>query len=290
MVKSMTGFGRAELANSTGKLVVEVRSLNGKSLDLSLRTPSMYRQIEAQIRQIATSALVRGKADISIMFQGAEVETVPTINQKLFKNYYSQLCSVARETGFELDSEPMLQTIMKMPDIMSVERKEITQEEIDMVLAVVKEACDSLTQFRVDEGKVLINDILGRTRTIGALLQDVEKYEEERINTVKTRLSENLAKAAVTVDQNRFEAEIIYYLEKFDVTEEKVRLAQHIKYFEEVANSDADTGRKLGFIAQEMGREINTLGSKANHSEMQKLVVGMKDELEKIKEQLLNIL
>ncbi len=290
MVKSMTGFGRAELNTESGKLIVEVRSLNGKSLDLSLRTPSLYRSVETQIRQIATSRLVRGKSDLMVSFQGAESDAVATVNTKLFKHYFQQLCSVSREVGFELDAEPMLATIMRMPDIMTTERKEVSQEDIDAVLKAVEEACDRLVEFRVEEGKVLIKDILQRTQNIAALLAEVEKYEMERIETVKTRLSENLAKAQVAVDQNRFESEVIYFLEKFDVTEEKVRLAQHIKYFGEVAASAEDSGRKLGFIAQEMGREINTLGSKANHSEMQKLVVGMKDELEKIKEQLLNIL
>ncbi len=290
MIKSMTGFGRAECATQNGKVTVEVRSLNGKTLDFSLRCPSLFRSAESQIRQKATAMLVRGKTDMSISYQNDNSSTSATINKTVFRNYYNQLSNIAREVGFELDSEPMLSTIMRMPEVLSTESNELNDEDTTAILSAVEEACLHLNSFRKQEGKVLINDILGRTSTIAELLKSVEQFEGERIEIVKARLADNLAKAAVNVDANRFEAEIIYYLEKFDVTEEKVRLAQHIAYFAEVANSDADSGRKLGFIAQEMGREINTLGSKANHSSMQRIVVEMKDELEKIKEQLLNIL
>lgn len=286
----MTGYGRGEAPTADGKVIAEIRSLNGKSLDLSLRSPQVYRPVEAQLRTAVAAGLLRGKVDLTINFDGASATTVGVINKSAFKSYYRELTAAAREIGYNLADEPLMATIMRMPDVVSGERTEVSDEEFKAVISAVNGAIASLDKFRLQEGAVLMSDIMARVAKIGELLQTVEQFEAERIETVRARLNENLTKAQVNVDTNRFESEIIYYLEKFDVTEEKVRLGQHIAYFGEVASDGGDTGRKLGFIAQEMGREINTLGSKANHSEMQKVVVQMKDELEKIKEQLLNVL
>lgn len=290
MIKSMTGYGRSEANISNGKIVAEIRSLNGKSLDLSLRSPQIYRPVEGQIRTAVAAGLLRGKVDLTINSDGAAATTAGVINKEAFKSYYRELTAAAREIGYNLADEPLIATIMRMPDVVSGERAEVGDEEFKAVITAVNGAIASLDKFRLQEGAVLMADIMARVAKIGELLQTVEQFEGERIETVRARLNDNLAKAQVNVDANRFESEIIYYLEKFDVTEEKVRLCQHIAYFGEVVEDGGDAGRKLGFIAQEMGREINTLGSKANHSEMQKVVVQMKDELEKIKEQLLNVL
>lgn len=286
----MTGYGRGEAAVANGKIVAEIRSLNGKSLDLSLRSPQIYRAIESQMRSAVAAVLLRGKSDLSISFDGGASAATVSINKTVFRAYYKELTAVAREVGYNVESEPLIATIMRMPDVVGGERVEVGDEEFTAVIKAVTDAISAIDKFRAQEGAVLMADIMSRVVKIGELLATVENYEAQRIETVRARLAENLAKAQVVVDANRFEAELIYFLEKFDVTEEKVRLAQHIAYFGEVVADGGDAGRKLGFIAQEMGREINTLGSKANHSELQRIVVQMKDELEKIKEQLLNVL
>lgn len=291
MIKSMTGYGRAEGTTEDRKITVEVRSLNGKSLDLSLRTPSIYRMAESAMRSMCTSRIVRGKADMTVQYETTGDAAVASINRDAFRAYYKELVALGREVGYDMDTEPLIASILRMPEVVAVgEKITIQDEELELLLEVASLALDSFDEFRAQEGAVLMADLLGRVDQIEALLKDVEPLEGERIETVRARLSENLEKAKVAIDNNRFEAEIIYFLEKFDVTEEKVRLKQHLDYFREVASGDVDAGRKLGFIAQEMGREINTLGSKANHHEIQRIVVCMKDELEKIKEQLLNIL
>lgn len=289
-VKSMTGYGSAKCTIALGVVNIEVRSLNGKSLDLSLRAPAWCRAFEPKVRAMVTSSVMRGKTEMSISLSSDGAREVAHINTDAFRAYYRELCEVARQSGFELDGEQLLPVIMRMPEVMGESKVEVSSEEIEVILRAVAEALESHAAFRLNEGAVMLGDILSHVRKIGELLQEIPQWEGERTETVRARLAENLAKAEVTVDANRFESEIIYYLEKYDITEEKVRLSQHLKYFEEVSSEGGELGRKLGFIAQEMGREINTLGSKSNHSLMQRTVVDMKDELEKIKEQLLNIL
>lgn len=293
----MTGYGRAQSTTDENsaerKITVEVRSLNGKSLDLSLRVPSVYRGAEQALRSMCSARIVRGKAEMSVQWESAAGGgAAPTVvNRELFRAYYKEMIGLAREVGYDLDTEPLFGSILRMPEVVSSNSvSEVSAEELATVVATAETALDAFYAFRKQEGAVLIADLLARVDTIGTLLTAIEPFEAERIETVRARLTENLEKAKVAVDNNRFEAEIIYFLEKFDVTEEKVRLTQHLDYFREVAAEGGDAGRKLGFITQEMGREINTLGSKANHHEMQRVVVQMKDELEKIKEQLLNIL
>lgn len=291
MVKSMTGFGHSEVVTEKRKITVEIRTINSKQLDLSLRLPSMYRSEEQEIRTILTNSLVRGRVDCFVSYENLTVSTQASqINKEMFKEYYEQIKETAQSVGYDLESESLVHTILRMPDVMSSKSEEIPEEELVALKQAVSEAVEKINDFRQQEGAVLISDLIQRTNVILAFLKEIETYEDERTETVKTRLAENLEKAQVTVDENRFEQEIIYYLERYDITEEKVRLAQHCGYFIETAQQDDNVGRKLGFISQEMGREINTIGSKANHTEIQKIVVQMKDELEKIKEQLLNIL
>ncbi len=289
-VRSMTGYGSSKCELSIGTITVEVRSLNGKSLDLSLRLPHWCRPFESQIRSAVSAGVVRGKTELNISLSTESRVVSGGINRELFAGYLTDIREASQQAGLELTNEQLLPVIMRMPEVVAERRNELVEGDGELILRAVEQTLASHKQFREQEGAVLIQDILSRIDTIATLLEQVKEFEGERIETVKARLNENLSKAAVTVDNNRFEAEIIYYLEKFDVTEEKVRLSQHLKYFSEVATSDGEVGRKLGFISQEIGREVNTLGSKANHSGMQRVVVQMKDELEKIKEQLLNVL
>ncbi len=289
-VKSMTGYGSAKCTVALGEITIELRSLNGKGLDLSLRCPSWCRPFEAQVRSLINSGVQRGKTEMSISLSSEDKSEVTHINKEAFKAIYEELKSVASYSGLPLENEQLLTTIMRTPEVIGEHKRELSEGDDAIILNAISEAITNHSAFRLQEGAVLLEDILSHVDKIGELLTDVEKYEGERIETVRTRLMENLAKAEVAVDTSRFEAEMIYYLEKYDVTEEKVRLAQHIAYFKEIAAEGGEVGRKLGFTSQEMGREINTLGSKANHSEMQKIVIQMKDELEKIKEQLLNVL
>lgn len=287
----MTGYGRAEGSVGSRRVTIEVRSVNGKGLDLSLRTPSVFRSAEQLLRTLAAGRIVRGKSELSLQYASDGVGGSTTINLEAFRSAYRELSHAARQVGLPLDGEPLVATILRMPEVLAVpETVGLTPEELTALETLTTEALDQFAAFRATEGAALMRDLLGRIETIRRLLTQIEPYEAERIETVRTRLNENLQKSQATIDPVRFEAEIIYYLEKFDVTEEKVRLAQHLDYFCSVAADGGDAGRKLGFIAQEMGREINTLGSKANHHAMQRLVVEMKDELEKIKEQVLNIL
>ncbi|MEG1671098.1 MAG: YicC/YloC family endoribonuclease [Mucinivorans sp.] len=291
MIQSMTGYGRAEGASGDRKITVEVRSLNGKSLDLSLRLPSIYRAGEQDLRAQCAKQIARGKAEMNVQYELTSGSSVSPINRDVFRAYYKELLGLGREVGCDLDNEQIFGAILRLPDVLGgSERCDISPEELAVLGSVACQALKAFNDFRTQEGAVLIADLLRRVDKIEALLLQVEPFEAARIETVRQRLKDSLEKAAVAVDTNRFEAEIIYYLEKFDVTEEKVRLQQHLNYFRSIAADGGDAGRKLGFIAQEMGREINTLGSKANHHAMQRIVVEMKDELEKIKEQVLNIL
>lgn len=293
MIKSMTGFGRGQRAIEDGTITVEIKSLNSKQLDMSARVPSIYREKEYEIRSAIGKAMVRGKVDVFVNVErgsSAEASGCGVINADLFADYYRQIQQLSSAVGYDLDREPILNTILRMPEVIQSRVVTVSPQQIQALMEAVAMAIDNMNEFRLTEGRVLMDDLLLRVGSIEALMQQVVPFEGERIDSVRNRLSENLAKIAAMPDSNRLEQEIIYYLEKLDITEEKVRLAQHCKYFREVALETEGVGRKLGFIAQEMGREINTMGSKANHTQIQRIVVQMKDELEKIKEQLLNIL
>ena len=285
MVKSMTGFGKGEAALRNKKITVEIRSLNSKQLDLSLRLPAVYRQSEYEIRNLIARTIQRGKVDVFVTVESQAVETSARINREVFREYLRQMNDTLSFSGIDAGYDAILPVIMRLPDVVATEAEAISEEEHAALLAAVEAAAAHLDAFREQEGAILIADLL-----IEQYKTEVVPFEKARTETVKARILDNLSKLAVDVDRNRLEQEMIFYLEKLDITEEKVRLTNHCNYFREVASSEEGAGRKLGFIAQEMGREINTMGSKANEPNIQILVVKMKDELEKIKEQVLNIL
>ena len=286
----MTGFGKSEVSLPTKKITVEVRSLNSKQLDLSVKLPGIYRSYEFDIRSKAAAAIVRGKSDISITVENTAVQTSATVNKELFREYLHQVSDALAFSGADAAYDAILPVVMRMPDVVSTQAEGISEEEHAALMQAVDEALSHFNSFREQEGAILIADLLKRVDNIEDYKLQVEPYEQARCETIRNRIREHLAQLQVEVDQNRLEQEMIFYIEKLDITEEKVRLKNHCRYFREVASSEEAAGRKLGFIAQEMGREINTLGSKANEANMQILVVKMKDELEKIKEQVLNIL
>lgn len=292
MIKSMTGFGKATADYGTKKVIVEVKSLNSKQLDINLRTPSLYKEKDIEIRNMIKNVLERGKVDMYIYFDNAEEEKGVAVNQAVVKQYYNQMNEVASSLGIEIDKGELLQTVMRFPDTMQVKMDELDEEAWNALRSAIEKALSDVDQFRVQEGKVLIADILKRVDLIKSLSAEVPRFEKQRVVTIKQRLQDKMKEwgEIKNIDENRLEQEIIYYLEKLDITEEKVRLANHCKYFIETVEKEIAPGRKLGFIAQEIGREINTMGSKANDHDIQKLVVRMKDELEKIKEQSLNVL
>lgn len=294
MIKSMTGFGKSEIATSERKITVETRSLNGKQLDLSVKLPARYRQFEYEIRNRAAKALQRGKVDMFITVENTSAKaSAATINAELFKEYAEQLKQLADAAGLGSNPEAVSQilpAVMRMPDVVSCEVDSVSDEESAALMKAVDEALEAHNKFREQEGAVLIADLLHRVDLIQGYKQEVIPFEARRTGVIKQRILDQLAQLSVGYDANRLEQEMIFYLEKLDITEEKVRLDKHCDYFREVASGEESVGRKLGFVAQEMGREINTMGSKANDSEIQILVVKMKDELEKIKEQVLNIL
>ena len=290
MVKSMTGFGKGEAALRNKKITVEIRSLNSKQLDLSLRLPAVYRQSEYGIRNLIARTIQRGKVDVFVTVESQAVETSARINREVFREYLRQMNDTLSFSGIDAGYDAILPVIMRLPDVVATEAEAISEEEHAALLAAVEAAAAHLDAFREQEGAILIADLLRRVELIEQYKTEVVPFEKARTETVKARILDNLSKLAVDVDRNRLEQEMIFYLEKLDITEEKVRLTNHCNYFREVASSEEGAGRKLGFIAQEMGREINTMGSKANEPNIQILVVKMKDELEKIKEQVLNIL
>jgi uncharacterized protein (TIGR00255 family) len=290
MIKSMTGFGRKDLEFPGKKITIEIKSLNSKQLDLNLKLPSYYREKEFELRSLLARELVRGKVDFSIYIDFVNDERENLINRDLFAAYLTQLKHLAKEHSIKLKYEPVIQTILRLPDVLKAERIELNADEWAMVSKAVTEAIGQFNQFRDQEGKALQQDFEHRIAAIAQRLDSIEPYEKERVEAVKTRLSDAFAELSNQPDPDRFQQEVIFYLEKLDVNEEKVRLRNHLKYFTSTINEEENVGRKLGFIAQEMGREINTLGSKANHAAIQKFVVEMKDELEKIKEQVLNVL
>ena len=290
MVKSMTGFGKGEAALRNKKITVEIRSLNSKQLDLSLRLPAVYRQSEYEIRNLIARTIQRGKVDVFVTVESQAVKTSARINREVFREYLRQMNDTLSFSGIDAGYDAILPVIMRLPDVVATEAEAISEEEHAALLAAVEAAAAHLDAFREQEGAILIADLLRRVELIEQYKTEVVPFETARTETVKARILDNLSKLAVDVDRNRLEQEMIFYLEKLDITEEKVRLTNHCNYFREVASSEEGAGRKLGFIAQEMGREINTMGSKANEPNIQILVVKMKDELEKIKEQVLNIL
>ena len=290
MVKSMTGFGKGEAALQNKKITVEIRSLNSKQLDLGLRLPAVYRQSEYEIRNIIARTIQRGKVDVFVTVESQAVETPARINKEVFREYLHQMTDTLAFAGIDADYDAIVPVIMRLPEVVSTETESISDEEHAALIAATEAAAARLDAFRMQEGAILIADLLRRVELIEGYRHEVEPFEKARTETIRARILDNLAKLAAEVDRNRLEQEMIFYLEKLDITEEKVRLTNHCNYFREVASSEEGAGRKLGFIAQEMGREINTMGSKANEPNIQILVVKMKDELEKIKEQVLNIL
>ena len=286
----MTGFGKVTAELPSKKVTVEVKALNSKQLDLSTRIPSIYKDKEMQIRSQLLQSLERGKVDFSIYIEYIGKDTPTQINLTAFESYYNQIKEIAEKLNIDVPAD-WFQTLLKMPDVIKSEIVEVDESEWEDVFTAVKEAIKHLCDFRIQEGAMLQKLFEEKIGNIARLLSEVEEYEGERIEKIKARIMDNLEKVAnQDYDKNRFEQEMIYYIEKLDVNEEKNRLDNHLKYFISTIKDGHGQGKKLGFIAQEMGREINTLGSKSNHAEMQKIVVQMKDELEQIKEQVLNVL
>ena len=286
MIHSMTGFGKASLQLPTKKITVEIKSLNSKGLDLNTRMPSVFREMELDLRNQISQRLERGKVDFSLYVEVTGEETTSKINVPIVKGYINQMKAVIPTA----DETELMKMAVRMPDALKTERDEIDENEWKQIQTVINEALENIANFRKDEGASLEKEFQLRISNINNLMNEAVSYDAERVETVKTRLRTALDELKVNVDENRFEQELIFYLEKYDITEEKVRLGNHLSYFLETLNGTEANGRKLGFITQEMGREINTMGSKSNHTETQKLVVMMKDELEKIKEQVLNVL
>ena len=285
MIQSMTGYGKSVIQLPTKNITVEIKSLNSKSIDLNARVPSSYREKELDIRKSISKSLVRGKIDFNLYVENTGEKTNAKVNEVVVRQYMNQLKNV-----ISVDDVELLKMAIRMPDAMKTEREEIDADEFKTILEAVKEALIAINIYRSDEGKVLEEDFKMRINSISDLLIKVTDIDSDRIEIVKDRLRKSVGNLKEAIDENRFEQELIYYLEKYDITEEKVRLKTHIDYFTETLDTSVSSGKKLGFIAQEMGREINTIGSKANHAALQKVVVQMKDELEKIKEQLLNVL
>ena len=286
MIQSMTGFGKASLQLPTKKITVEVKSLNSKGLDLNVRMPSLYREMELGLRTLISNRLERGKVDFAIYIESTSEQTSTKVNVPVVKNYIAQL----KEVYPDADETELMKMAVRMPDTMKTEREEIDENDWDQIQVIIDEALVNILSFRKDEGESLEKEFNLRIGNIRQYMEDALALDPERVQAIKDRLQTAISELKVNVDENRFEQELIYYLEKLDITEEKVRLTNHLDYFLETIEGTEANGRKLGFITQEMGREINTMGSKSNHAQMQKLVVMMKDELEKIKEQVLNVL
>ena len=296
MIQSMTGYGKAEAPLKNGKLTVEIRTLNAKSADINIKTSLLPKEKDIPVRKKLADRLQRGTIDLFLTFEAAGTDAVRPLNTDAVKAYYTQILSLRRELpGFtapgDEDNSELLASILRLPDVVDAKKADaITDEDWPAVEAAIDEALDHLQAFRDQEGVALYKDVTGRVQTILNLYDEVEKLEGERIETVKARILKNLEELRQQPDPARFEQELIFYLEKYDINEEKVRLRQHCRYFMETIDGEPYPGKKLGFIIQEMGREINTTGSKANHAGIQRLVVRMKDELEKIREQSMNIL
>lgn len=291
MIRSMTGYGKAECLLPDKKLTIEIKSLNSKQLDSNMRLPSLYKEKELDMRKLIAAQLERGKVECSFYYELSENAMTGVINEKAVASYFEQIKRVAGQLGVEASQE-LLATVMRLPDTLKTEKAELGKEEWEEVKLALEEALSALNEYRSAEGLAMDKDLRLRVEAISSHLAETEKFEKERVSLVRQRIEKNLEELIQkdAIDQNRLEQELIYYLEKLDTSEEKVRLENHCKYFLDTMEEEGPNGKKLGFISQEMGREINTLGSKANHAEIQKHVVDMKDELEKIKEQVLNVL
>jgi len=287
----MTGFGKSIAEIPQKKISIEIKSLNSKSLDLNTRLPWLYKEKESEIRNIISQKLDRGKIDLSINIDVLDAEIIPVINKKAVANYFTQMKQISEELGVDSDDQ-LLAIVMRLPDALKTEKPELSEDEWTLVLKKISEATNELDNYRVEEGKSIEADLAKCIGNIIGHLADVGQFEQERIQKIREKLNSSLVAniGRENVDMNRFEQEIIFYLEKLDINEEKVRLKKNCEYFLEKAGTEPPNGKILGFIAQEIGREINTIGSKANDASIQKLVVSMKDELEKIKEQTLNVL
>ena len=285
MIQSMTGYGKSVLELPNKKITIEIRSLNSKNLDVNARVPSAYREKELDLRKQISNSLHRGKVDFNLYMEFTGDSTPTVINEGAVTSYMKQLAKIQDGHPVEL-----MKMAVRFPDALTTEREEIDDAEFEKISKAVDDALTSINEYRSDEGKALEADLKKRVTNISSLLEKVSDMDSDRIEDVKERLTKAVSDLKESVDENRFEQELVYYLEKYDITEEKVRLKNHLSYFSETMESPKSNGKKLGFISQEIGREINTIGSKANYAPMQQLVVQMKDELEKIKEQALNVL
>lgn len=291
MIQSMTGYGKSVVTFNEKKISVEIKSLNSKNLDLSTRIAPLYREKEIEIRQMVAKSLIRGKVDFSIWVEKDNEADTTAINEVLVENYYRQIKQLSARTGIP-EPEDWYATLLRMPDVTTkTEQETLNEAEWNVVTEAIDEALKKIVAFRQQEGEALQKKLMEKVQNIGALMSSIEPYEKARVEKIRTRIIDSLKEIPdASYDQNRLEQELIYYIEKLDISEEKQRLFNHLKYFKETLNEAPGQGKKLGFIAQEMGREINTTGSKSNQAEMQNIVVRMKDELEQIKEQVLNAL
>jgi len=287
----MTGFGKSEFEVNNKKINIEIKSLNSKQTDINTRIPALYREKDIQIRRVLTEVLVRGKIDLNIYVENLGDETNSKINEPILKGYFTHLKKISEDLNLPVD-QSTLHATMRLPDVVKTEYETLNEEEWDVILENIRKALDDIDKFRIQEGAAMKTDISGNVKSIANLLKQVEPFEQQRIENLKKRILENLEnlKLNTEIDENRFEQELLFYLEKLDINEEKVRLANHCEYFEEIMEGPGSSGKKLGFVSQEIGREINTIGSKANEKNIQRIVVQMKDHLERIKEQLLNVL
>ncbi|MDE0598328.1 YicC/YloC family endoribonuclease [Dokdonia genika] len=287
MIKSMTGFGKSVVQLPGKKITIEIKSLNSKNLDLNARIPSTYREKELALRNMVAKALERGKIDVGLYIESTGENTNTAINESVVNTYMKQLSNAVAGEPSEIE---LLKMAVRLPDALKTERKELDENEYKAIVTNLEGALKEINAYRLDEGNSLKTEFELRIKNLQRLLDEVITLDKDRLADVKVRLEKAVADLKVNLDENRFEQELIYYLEKYDITEEKVRLKNHLDYFTEALDSDNSNGKKLGFIGQEIGREINTIGSKSNYAPMQQLVVQMKDELEKIKEQVLNVL
>lgn len=290
MIQSMTGFGKSILQLPNKKITVEIKSLNSKNFDLNARIPSQYRERELDLRGIISNSLQRGKVDFSLYIEQTGAESTASVNAAVVKKYIQQLKDLSLDGVSQNSDSQLLEIAMRLPDSLKTEREEIDEKEFEAIEKTVIEALTEINAFRTDEGAAMEKDLRLRVDNISNLLQQVIEINSERVTNTRERLRKAIDELKESVDENRFEQELVYYIEKYDINEEEVRLKNHLSYFSENLNSTDSNGRKLAFISQEMGREINTIGSKSNYAPMQQLVVQMKDELEKIKEQILNVL
>jgi uncharacterized protein (TIGR00255 family) len=289
---SMTGFAKTTCELKNKIITIEIKSLNSKQLDIYTRLPNLYKDKDLEIRNYISQKLKRGKIDFSLNFENTDITNSSKINIALVRDYYAQLKDIGNDLGINGDNNTLLQVIMRLPDVLKTDKEELEENDWKQLLEKIDFALGQIDVYRNQEGAVLEKDIISRVKLIEGLLLDINPFEEERMQKLREKIYSGFTELydKDKIDNNRFEQELIYYIEKLDITEEKVRLKNHCGFFMEVCAEEEPVGKKLGFIAQEIGREINTIGSKANHSEIQRIVVGMKDELEKVKEQLMNIL